>query len=388
MNKYVALGSAIALIALFAFVLTTCNAIKGIDFRIPVIQTEEPVFTQVIPTPSSEPTKTPEPTQTPKLFILGSEGFEKLESGELVELFPGSEVYLAERGDVVIINRESGLQFAGQIVETKYGTFTLLLSDSHYQEQVKRLLSEENLAVSASLSNYPADWVEERQFRQGVEEIISTLSRLQGFRDGSEHLGGYPNMVDNPYKEEIMRIISSLIDLKEGKIGFDVNLVTYQPEAKDFIMIYMKPFNAVRLANILPKGLVNPDETGFMIRYTPFHIGYSTIETESGVFVNALFAVSTQVEHYPNPERNFYRMFSLFYIEMPFRILMREAGREQGVYVEFSLNSFFDTPLAPLFTNPEVFNSLTAFHGSFADKTTLGMGGATYSTGVEKIRDK
>ncbi len=63
--------------------------------------------------------------------------YERRESGQLVDLFPGSEVFMTDRGDVVVINEETGLRLAGQVVETEYGTLILLISDRRYQHFYK-----------------------------------------------------------------------------------------------------------------------------------------------------------------------------------------------------------------------------------------------------------
>src|SRR3989344_1362063 len=78
------------------------------------------------PTATLRPTKSPEPSPTATEISYQLEDgmqIQRVKEGQLVDLFPGSEVFMSERGDAVVINRQTGLKLAGQRVETKYGSF-------------------------------------------------------------------------------------------------------------------------------------------------------------------------------------------------------------------------------------------------------------------------
>jgi hypothetical protein len=289
---------------------------------------------------------------------------ERMEQGQLVELFPGSEVFMSERGDVVIINKETGIQLAGQRIETKYGSYTFLMADSAYQYIIRSILDEKeiNLDEEAILSRYPADWVANNEFKQEVLKVVEDLQKIRGFREGGESLGGYPNLTESPYNEELTRIISTLLALKEREISLgSVNLANYQPKPKDFVMVTMKIGNAQRLASILPEGLIDPSDPASMVIYTGADVGYPVIKTQDNVYLNAYFTSTVGKPLKDSYETVFYHVFTPYFTKFPWRFLVRDAGRVHGINVRFSYSLFWEGPFAPLFSNLDIYGHLTAF---------------------------
>lgn len=288
--------------------------------------------------------------------------YSEQESGKLNEVFPEANVYRTQRGDLVVIDSRNSIRLAGQTVDTKYGSYTLLVSGSHYQNQIDNLLNEDNVDTEQIFKEYPSDWISNNQLREELLKTVSSLSGLQGFRSGGDNLAGYLNLAESPNVEEIMRVISTLIALKEGEITSDsVNLATYQPEPKDFIFTYMTNGNAIRFANALPTGLADPNDPTFLMRYSASDIGFRTVETDDGVFINAIFMGSKPSVFSSNPEIHVYNHFTGLYIESAFQALIREIRVESGASTRFEYNDYFTGQFAKLFSNPNVYNSLTAF---------------------------
>ena len=275
----------------------------------------EPVATEVAPTSIPTEEASPTPTETPPSYET-EDGvqLEKQEEGEFVDLFPGSDVFMSERGDIVIINEETDLQLAGQVVETKYGKYTLLLADSYYQALTKYHLNETTI------------------------------------------LGGYPNLVDSPLKDEIGRIIFTLLQLKEKEIVLgSVNLRDYEPAPKNFIAIYMNPGNTSRLANSMPEGFIDPSEIKTIVANGEF--GYPTIETQNNNSVLIRFMLATgslSLSSYPEESLQFNLISHMRYI---FRSLLIEAAVAQGTHDQKfrkGYPSVKESPFAALFSHPEI----------------------------------
>lgn len=348
----------------FSLAVAACGRVSTPIQPTPV----EPVATEVAPTPI--PTK--EVPSTPTAEVIEStyqleDGvqLERMEKGQLVELFPGSEVFMSERGDVVIINKETGIQLAGQRIETKYGSYTFLMADSAYQYIIRSILDEKeiNLDEEVILSRYPADWVANNKFKQEVLKVVEDLRKIQGFKEGKESLGGYPNLAESPYKEELTRVISTLLALKEKEISLgSVNLANYQPKPKDFVMVTMKPGNAQRLASILPEGLIDPNDPASMVIYTGADVGYPVIKAQNGVYFNAFFTSTVGKPLKDSYEAMFYHVFTPYFTKFPWRFLVRDAGRVHGINVRFSYSLFWEGPFAPLFSNLDIYGHLTAFN--------------------------
>lgn len=190
----------------------------------------EEVPTSFPPTEVPKPTVTLRPTESPKPSPTATEipyqledgtQMERVEQGQLVDLFPGSEVYMSERGDAVIINEETGLRLAGQVVENKYGSFTFLFGDTLYQYA----------------------------YTGNVRETADI------------NAGGYPNFADSNLKDEIGRIISTLIQLKNKEINVgSVDLATYEPKPKDYVAIYTNPGTIIMLQQSMPEGLIKEED--------------------------------------------------------------------------------------------------------------------------------
>lgn len=281
----------------------------------------EPVATEVtpIPTPTKETPSTP--TEIPPSYKT-EDGvqLEKQEEGEFVDLFPGSDVFMSERGDIVINNEETDLQLAGQIVETKYGKYTLLFAASYYQALTKYHLNETTV------------------------------------------LGGYPNLVDSPLKDEIGRIISTSIQLKEKEIILgNVNLRTYEPAPKNFIAIYMNPGNTSRLANSMPEGFIDPGEIKTIVANGEF--GYPTIETQNNNFVLIRFILATGALNLSSFPEESLQSSLVLYIQCFFRVLLKEAAVAQGTQDQIfreGYHSVKESPFAALFSHPEIDEGLEA----------------------------
>ena len=70
----------------------------------------QPQATEIVPTPSSvdrigdETAELVETTIKKTEVVANGLTYERRESGRLVDLFPGSEVFMADRGDAVVIN--------------------------------------------------------------------------------------------------------------------------------------------------------------------------------------------------------------------------------------------------------------------------------------------
>ncbi len=321
-------------------ILTGCTS----DVEIP---TEE-IFptqsqpTEVIPTPTPSELTTPLEIET-SLTIESVLRFLRIQSGELVDLFPGSEVYRTERGDVAIIDRANNLRLAGQVIETRYGTLTLLLADTHYRSHVAELLSEKSVSEAINFSNYPREWAENREFREGMADVISEIASLQGYKSNSANIGGYPNMLENPFIDEIVRAMSVLTDLKERDVGFGSHLASYVPEYQDHVVIFMNPGNATKLANALPDNSVDPDS---LKRLGNIEFAFPTFMSSNGEYVHTEFWNTGFRGPRDNPEVDIYQSFR-FYIDLPLVNLTREVRDVYGL----SHYKHYAGEFAPIYSN-------------------------------------
>ncbi len=274
----------------------------------------QPQATEIVPTPSSvdrigdETAELVETTIKKTEVVANGLTYERRESGRLVDLFPGSEVFMADRGDAVVINEETGLRLVGQVVETEYGTLTLLISDRRYQHFYKDNFGE------------------------------------------TTALGGYPNMIENPYKGEFGRIISTLIQLKEKEIGFGVNLATHEPPPKNLVDINMSPGNAQRLADSMPEGFL---DTQKIKAYSQIELGFPLFEAANGDFFLVRFTSNygRLLTSYP---RDSLHMALAVRIGEIWSSLLAEAGKPSDVLIR-------ESRYAPLFSHPEINAATSAF---------------------------
>jgi hypothetical protein len=285
------------------------------------------VATEVTPIPT--PTKETPPTPTVEAPSYNTEDgvqLEKQEQGEFVDLFPGSDVFMSERGDIVIINEENSLQLAGQKVETPYGSYTFLTGDTHYQYFYKRLYNE------------------------------------------TTKLGGYMNIAENPLKDELGRIFSTLIQLKEREITIGgVDLATYQPQPKDLVVIYMNVGWTSRLADSLPEGLMDPSEVEAI--YTS-SFGFPFIKTPNEQFLLARFSYGYIWEVF-----ECYEMVQtcletdISYQRRLISELLIEAAVAQGVGDRRSLFVWvprvYKSPFQPLFSDSRIIEGMEALRKYF-----------------------
>ena len=253
---------------------------------------------------------------------------ERVTEGQLVELFPGSEVFMSERGDVVIINEETGIRLAGQTMRTEHGTYTLLLQDSNYR-------------TAANLN----------------------------YRETSENMGGYPSITNHPYKEELVRIMSTLIELKEREVNLgSINLASHKPQSKDFIAIYLNPGYAIPLAETFPDNFVDPNAAR---QIYSGELGYPILVTENGEYLLIRFTARNH-PNYPNPdffpegreEESIFDTFAYYFHETYFALL-KEAATSQGTAERFFLEgwkSVKESHFSRLFSDPNIdFITETAF---------------------------
>ena len=225
---------------------------------------------------------------------------------------------MSERGDVMIINEETGIRLAGQEVETPYGKLTLLVGDSFYQNMVQANFGRET------------------------------------------DNGGYPDIVNNPYKDEIVRILSTLLALKEREVSLGRDFSSYQPTPKDLIIIYMKPGNTIWLADSMKEDLLDPNELRTISNY---EVGYPTFEWETDKFMFIRFyGLDYQLpSDWEDKELEFYRGLN-YMITNPFFQLIVEAAVSNGYdHIDFSnryTNKGYEgikqSPFSSLFTHPGI----------------------------------
>ena len=281
---------------------------------------------------------------------------ERAEGHQLNEVFPGSEVYLSERGDVVIINNQQDVQLAGQRIETRYGSYTVLMSDELYTRIITAILEDVDLDESSILESYPADWVSNPTYRQEILDALDDLKRLRGY---IQNFSGYPNLSGSPYQEELVRIMSTLIALREGSINLGgVDLASYQPAPRDFLVVEMTPGNGYKMAQMLPEGSINPE---IQTIYTQGDTGFPLTRLRNGVYVSGFFGGNTPGRALNYPDTVFYDFYMDYYVQYPLRFLLRDAGRTQGVDVLYGADAFFNGPFFPLFQREEIYGHLSAF---------------------------
>ena len=286
-----------------------------------VIRQYTPTLTST-PSPEStstkEPSVTPEPTSTeaPRYQLGDGTQTERVMEGQLVDLFPGSEVFMSERGDIIIVNEETGVRLAGQEMRTEHGIFTLLLQDSNYR-------------TAANLN----------------------------YRETSENMGGYPSITDHPYKEELVRIMSTLIELKSREIMLgNVNLASHIPTDKNLIAIIMNPGNAIPLSRTLPENFIDPNHARQIYSGV---LGYPILVTENGEYLLIRFTARLY-PNYPNPD--FFPEESIFdtfahYLRETYFSLLREAASSQGTADRFFLEGYKsvrESPFSRLFSDPDI----------------------------------
>lgn len=285
--------------------------LRGPDATIDEIQ--ERLGPSVLAAPAL-PTPTAEVVE-PSYQLEDGTQLERVEEGQLVDLFPGSEVFMSERGDIVIINEETGLELAGQKVETKYGSFTLLISRSHFQFLYKEHFGE------------------------------------------TTELGGYPNFSDSHLREEISRIISTLIQLKENEISVgSVNLATYEPKPKDFVAIFANPGATYQLADSLPEGMVDPENVQNIVS---LQVGFPTLKTEDGqhVFIRMVGAPGYHADEL-DPNMTLEKSLGASQFILAIGQLVSEASASQGTGDMAKLFGPYDliskSVYSGLFSNEEI----------------------------------
>ena len=279
----------------------------------------EPVATEVAPTPIPTEEASPTPTEIPPSYKT-EDGvqLEKQEEGEFVDLFPGSDVFMSERGDIVIINEETNLQLAGQKVETPYGSYTILVGDTQYQYYYKHYFNE------------------------------------------TTKLGGYMNIAESPLKDELGRIYSTLVQLEEKEIIIgSVNLATYQSQPKDLVMIYMNAGTTSRLADSLPEGLMDPSEVETIYANM---FGFPLIKTPNEQFLLARFTYGYSFERSSDYAQSCLE-WDMSLQRRVFSELVVEAAVAQGVGDRKSIASWakiLNSPFQPLFSNPQIIEGMDA----------------------------
>jgi hypothetical protein len=270
-------------------------------------------------TPTFVDTSTPttEPTPAEKTRVVdGNLVFELKGSGQLTELFPTSRIYQTERGDTVIIDNESDIRLAGQVIETQYGSFSLLMQDTRYQEYKRN------------------------QYHTNPGEVA-----------------GYANLADHPLIEEISRIASTLVELHDREVGFGSGLANHQPQPKNFYFITLHPGTSYPLSRMLPPGLFRPvdvrelyylhsglpllnagDNNYFLIRFLP--AGVPSFKTTPGYDIEKLNASMGRVIRYGlvNLIGDVHQYRGMRYFESPVP----------------SYEQITSSPFGPLLLNPQI----------------------------------
>jgi hypothetical protein len=293
-----------------------------------------------------------------------SQEYERLNQGVLLELFPGSEIYASERGDILLVNQERGVRLAGQRVETRYGSYTFLISDRLYQFLIRSMISETSLDERAVFEAYPDLFSDDPLLRQDLQETLNALSSIQGFREGGEGLAGYPNLSASSRMEEYMRIVSTLLALRQGEISLgSQELSSYQPRPRDFVAVLMGTGNATTFSDLLPEGVFNAEDRTQLVLNTQRDLAFRPREALDDVFVQADFLGTQPLGGRPlEPEMvgAFYEIFYKTYFEIPLRTLLRETARDLGIATNWTRTSYSTPPFADLFSNRDMYYYLTA----------------------------
>lgn len=232
--------------------------------------------------------------------------FERQEEGRLVDAFPGARVYLSPRGDVVVIGAEHEADLAGQVIETKYGTYTHLVTPRYYDADMDSQLTEEAITSSMTFEDVPEWLTDYPGYKQQQLDVLNHLLELQAYRVENPDLVGYPELSANPHNEEMMRIIGTLIDLKNGTVGYyQIDPATYEPRPYDLIVAAGGIGDMFPITNTFPDGIFNPEEDIILrgngiqgLRSKQLPDGTYTIAyTQPHLDVNMLHA-ETQFFHY------------------------------------------------------------------------------------------
>ena len=265
------------------------------------------------PTATLRPTKNPEPSPIATEISYQLEDgtqIQRVKEGQLIDLFPESEVFMSERGDVVVVNEETGLKVAGQRVETDYGSYTLLFEGSFYQDLY--------LAYAGETTT----------------------------------LGGYPNIAESPIKQEIGRICSTLLELRSRDIGFDTDFTTHQPKEKNAVAVFMSMGSTGIIASSVEKGLVDINElekvSELEVAFPPKELG------PDGLLLTSfrLTAIPTSLSEDMLTSR-----LSRRYIVDLFSNLVKEAAAANGMDTSFVLGGYRgikQSAFSGLFANEEI----------------------------------
>jgi len=190
---------------LFKWTVMTCALALAIEScSANVAPTLTPTIAPTI-TPTNTPTETPiPPTSTPGPPAELSKEDYKSNIDELTDMqlkeewqrlrvaFPNAEIYMTERGEICIFNSKDAL-LCGQVIQGKSGsTFTYLITPT-------------------------VSWEIRVNLRQISKDNVQALNTIF-----------IPDMVNNAEKDEILRIVETLLDLDERIITVKEDLATYE----------------------------------------------------------------------------------------------------------------------------------------------------------------
>lgn len=216
------------------------------------------------------------------------------------------------------------MHLAGQVIETQHGTFTVIIHDILYRRT------------------------------------------FENHFDSSTPYGGYPNLIDSPVSDEIGRIISTLIDLRERRIASGVDLAQYEPLSNSLVYIEILVGRSIPLSEMMPGGMFDPELTRGRGLWTQ----YRSFEMPDGTMVQIASMPGHQLDgRFEQEESIHYAMAQV--VERIFYALMREAALGMGIYsIDFAnryLISGFDaiskSPFGGLFSNEAIESGMTAFGG-------------------------
>jgi hypothetical protein len=197
------------------------------------VATPIPTFTVTSTSVPPTPAPTTTPTELSSSTLLEKSDYQEVTDPEdhLMKEFPGSKVY-RNGSDVVVINKELGLNLVGQTIMGDTGiSLTLLYTPEIYQLNLRK-----NLSTSVR------------------KESLGQYADLIGYKPGGERIGGYLDLSGYQNIRGMINTVAILSDLNNHSVEPGVDLERYQPQPDQiFVIVFSTTGEKNSIANSLPE---------------------------------------------------------------------------------------------------------------------------------------